>query len=201
MRVRATAAVAVVLLAALTACGSGEAVGKPPAVEAPSEQSTPGTVEKTLKLGEPARTVGGGGTGVLEVTPDTVVFVKEASGETSENGVFVVVTMKDRAVTAVAADESAPAAGGGWKWLTADGEMVDSGGGNAFNIVIGKYNNAGPVQPGSYQWRLRAFDLTEKQAQGGTLVYVDGEGKVHRWQMPSTDSGPNVAEVKKQLEF
>ncbi|MEV5236501.1 hypothetical protein [Streptomyces pseudogriseolus] len=166
-----------------------------------SEEPAPGTVEGSAKLGTPARTTGDGGTGVLEITPDTVVFVKEGAGETAANGVFAVVTMKDKAMTAVAADEPAPISGGGWKWMAADGEMIDVGGGNAFNVVMEKYNNADPVQPGAYQWRSQVFDLTPEQAKGGTLIYIDGEEQAHRWEMPSTDSGPNVAEVKKQLEF
>jgi len=207
MRVRATAATAALLLAALTACGGGndgepDASSKPSAAEtAPSKEATPGQVEAGLQLGEPAQTTGDGGTGTLEITPDTVVFTKEGGGETSASGVFAVVTMKDKATAAVAADEPAPISGGGWKWMAADGEMIDVGGGNAFNVVMDKYNNADPVQPGAYQWRSQVFDLTPAQAKGGTLIYIDGEEKAHRWQMPSTDSGPNVAEVKKQLEF
>ncbi|MBL3664559.1 hypothetical protein JL475_00665 [Streptomyces sp. M2CJ-2] len=207
MRARATAATAALLLAALTACGGGgddskDAASKPSAVETvPSEEPAPGQVEESMKLGEPARTTGDGGTGVLEITPDTVVFTKEGGGETSVNGVFAVITMKDKAMTAVAADEPAPISGGGWKWMAADGEMIGSGGGNAFNVVMDKYNNADPVQPGAWQWRSQVFDLTPAQAKGGTLIYIDGEEKAHRWEMPSTDSGPNVAEVKQQLEF
>lgn len=205
MRARATAATAALLLAVLTACGGGDdskAESKPSAVETtPAEESPAVEPEKGLQLGEPARTTGDGGTGVLEITPDTVVFTEEGGGETAVNGVFAVVTMKDKAMSAVAADEPAPITGGGWKWMAPDGEMVGSGGGNAFNVVMDKYNNADPVQPGAYQWRSQVFDLTEAQAKGGTLIYIDGEEKAHRWEMPSADSGPNVAEVKKQLEF
>ncbi|MBD9722011.1 hypothetical protein PV755_09740 [Streptomyces caniscabiei] len=154
-----------------------------------------------MKLGTPARTTGDGGTGVLEITPDTVVFAKEGGGEAAENGVFVVVTMKDKAMTAVAADEPAPIGGGGWKWMAPDGETIGFDSGNSTNVVMDKYSNADPVQPGGYQWRSQVFDLTEAQAKGGTLIYIDGEEKAFRWEMPSVDSGPNVAEVKKQLEF
>jgi hypothetical protein len=199
---------AALCLAVLTACGGGDdsAEAKPSVVESAaggesSGEPAPGTVEEGMELGEPARTTGDGGTGVLEITPDTVVFVKEGGGETAENGLFVVVTMKDKAVTAVAADEPAPITGQGWKWMAPDGEMVGSGGGSAFNVVMDKYNNADPVQPGAWQWRSQVFDLTEAQAKGGTLIYIDGEEKAHRWQMPSEDAGPNVAVVKKQLEF
>ena len=208
MRVRTTAATAALLLAALTACGGSsdnDDAADEPTVSAtegvPTESGTPGEVEKGMKFGTPAQTTGDGGTGVLEITPDSVVFAKEAGGETAANGMFVVVTMKDKAMTGVAADEPAPISGGGWKWMAPDGEMIDTQVGNAYNIVVDKYNNADPVQPGGYQWRLKAFDLTEAQAKGGTLIYIDGEEKAFRWEMPSTDSGPNVAEVKQQLEF
>ena len=203
MRVRA-AAVAAMLLAALTACGGGgddKAETKPSAVEAaPSEESS-AAPEQGMKLGSPARTTGDGGTGVLEITPDTVVFTEEGGGETSENGVFAVVTMKDKAMTAVAADEPAPITGGGWKWMAPDGEMIGFDSGNSTGVVMDKYNNADPVQPGTWQWRSQVFDLTPEQAKGGTLIYIDGEEKAHRWEMPSTDAGPNVAEVLKQLKF
>ncbi|MEF9521243.1 hypothetical protein [Streptomyces sp. RB13] len=151
-------------------------------------------------MGAPAQTAGDGGTGVLEITPDTVVFVKEGSGETAENGLFAVVTMKDRASADVAADEPAPISGGGWTWMAPDGEMIGWDSGNSTNVTLDKYSGADPVQPGAYQWRSQVFDLTPAQAKGGTLIYIDGENKAHRWQMPSTDSGPHVAEVKKQLE-
>jgi hypothetical protein len=207
MRVRTATATAVLLAAALTACGGDgdDASSKPDTVPsseaAPSGEPSAGEVEKGMALGTSAETVGDGGTGVLEITPDTVVFTKEGGGENAANGMFVIVTMKDKAMTAVAADEPAPISGGGWKWMAPDGEMIDVGGGNAFNVVMDKYNNADPVQPGAYQWRSQVFDLTEAQTKGGTLIYIDGEEKAFRWEMPSTDSGPNVAEVKKQLEF
>jgi hypothetical protein len=206
MRVRATAATAALLLAALTACGgsddSSDTADKPAASAtegAPTESGTPGEVEKGMKFGTPAQTTGDGGTGVLEITPDSVVFAKEAGGETAANGTFVVIAMKDKAVTAVAADEPAPITGGGWKWMAPDGEMIDWDSGNSTNVSVGKFENADPVQPGAWQWRSQVFDLTEAQAKGGTLIYIDGEEKAFRWEMPSTDSGPSVAELKKQL--
>ena len=98
MRVRVTVGAAVLLLAALTACGGdGDDSSKPKATPsskaAPTEEPSAGTVEKGLKLGTPAKTTGDGGTGVLEITPDTVVFTKAGGGETAENGIFVVVPM------------------------------------------------------------------------------------------------------------
>ncbi|GHJ04840.1 hypothetical protein TPA0906_67050 [Streptomyces olivaceus] len=204
MRTRTAATAALLLAAALTACsGSDEEPSASPETSPPSapasSEAAAGQVEASPKFGTPAQTAGDGGTGVLEITPDTVVFVKEGGGEKAANGVFAVVATKDKAVGDVAADEPAPISGGGWKWMASDGEMIDAGGGNAFNVVMDKYNNADPVQPGAYQWRAQVFDLTPAQGKGGTLIYIDGENKAHRWQMPSTDSGPHVAEVKAQL--
>ncbi|MFE0353567.1 hypothetical protein ACFW2I_08745 [Streptomyces nigra] len=206
MRVRITAATGVLLLAALTACGGNgdDSSSKPEAAPTsePAQSSEPsaGTVEESAKLGTPARTTGDGGTGVLEITPDTVVFTKQGGSETSANGTFVVVTMKDKAMTAVAADEPAPITGQGWKWMAPDGEMIGWDSGNSTSVTLGKFENADPVQPGAWQWRSQVFDLTEAQAKGGVLIYIDGEDKAHRWQMPSTNSGPNVAAVKKELQ-
>lgn len=204
MRVRATAATAALLLAALTACGGGDdgkADSAPETVPTTAEKSGTTDESQTMALGDAATTTGDGGTGVLEITPDTIVFTKEGSGETSANGVFAVVAMKDKAMTAVAADEPAPISGGGWKWMAPDGEMIGFDSGNSTNVVMDKYSNEDPVQPGAWQWRSRVFDLTEAQAKGGTLIYIDGEEKAFRWKMPAADSGPNLAEVKKQLEF
>lgn len=196
-----TAAVAV-LLTSLTACGGNDTTdSKATPKKSATASRTAGTMDdsQTLKLGQSADTTGDGGTGVLQVTPDTIVFSKQATGETAANGVFAVVTMRDKATTAVAANEPAPISGGGWKWMAPDGEMVAFDTGNSSNVVIGKYNNAGPVQPGAYQWRLQAFDLTPAQAKDGTLIYVDGAEKAFRWTMPSTDAGPDAADVKTQL--
>ncbi|MFI2764316.1 hypothetical protein ACH5A3_36615 [Streptomyces echinatus] len=207
MRIRTTAASAVLLLAALTACGgsddneaTAEAKSEPTGTPA-SAEPTPGQVEKGLKLGQPAQTTGDGGTGVLEITPDTVVFAKKAGDQAPKNGVFVIVTMKDKAMTAVAADEPPPITGGGWKWMAPDGQMIGWDSGNSSMVALDKYDEADPVQPGGFQWRSQVFDLTLAQAKGGTLIYVDGEEKAFRWEMPAADAGPNVGEVKKELAF
>ncbi|WP_282790947.1 hypothetical protein [Streptomyces sp. CC224B] len=155
---------------------------------------------KTMKLGEPAETIGDEG-GVLQITPDTIVYVKKGSGEVPENGVFAVITMKDKAMTGAPADEAPPISNGGWSWIAPDGEAIGFDSGNSTNVSMDKYSNADPVQPGTWQWRSQVFDLTEEQAKGGTLIYTDGEGTAYRWKMPLKDAGPHVAEVKKQLEY
>ncbi|MFD7291812.1 hypothetical protein ACFV9W_00865 [Streptomyces sp. NPDC059897] len=156
---------------------------------------------KDMTLGESAQTGGDEGTGVLHITPDTVVFTKKSTGATAKNGLFAVVVMKDKAMTAVAADEPAPVSGGGWQWRTPDGETIGFDSGNSSTVAFDKYDGADPVQPGSWQWRSQVFDLTPAQAKGGTLVYVDGDDQAHAWKMPATDSGPNVADVKAKLDF
>lgn len=206
MRIRTTAATAALLLAALTACGDSgsddESSAKPPTkAPASKEPNDEGGVDKTPKLGDPAQTIGDGGTGVLQITLDTIVYVKEGSGEKATNGVFAVVTMKVKAMTGAPAEQTAPITGDGWQWIAPDGEAVGFDSGNSTSITLDKYNGGGAVQPGTYQWDSEAFDLTAAQAKGGTLLYTDGEGTAYRWKMPPTDSGPRVAEVKKQLEY
>lgn len=160
-----------------------------------------GAGAETLRLGQAAQTIGDEGTGVLQITPDSVVFTKKATGETAANGVFAVVVMKDKAMTGVEADEPAPITGGGWKWIAPDGQEISFDSGNSSTVAMDKYDGADPVQPGSWQWRSQVFDLTLAQAKGGTLVYVDGEETAYRWKMPARDSGPNVADVKAKLDF
>lgn len=235
MRVRAAAATAALLLAALTACGGNDGDGKAEAkpagkASAPASEKKvdcsdeylsqaewmkhcsdegggasagpeEGAGTKTLKLGQSAQTGGDAGTGVLQITPDSIVFTKRATGETAKNGVFAVVVMKDKAMTGVAADEPAPISGGGWQWRAPDGETIGFDSGNSSTVAMDKYSNADPVQPGSWQWRSQVFDLTPAQAKGGTLVYVDGDEQAHEWKMPVADSGPNVADVKAKLDF
>ncbi|MFE9735501.1 hypothetical protein ACFYO9_34160 [Streptomyces sp. NPDC005863] len=199
---------AAMLLAALTACGGrddGETDEKPPsgkaaATENPGNDGDGIAAEKTLKLGEPAQTIGDEGVGVLQITPGTTVYAKAATSEKPENGVFVVVTMKVKAMTGVAAEEVAPISGGGWQWIAPDGESIGWNSGNSTAVSTGKYENAGKVQPGTYHWESEVFDLTATQAKGGTLMYTDGDGTAHEWKMPSTDTGPDVAEVKKELQ-
>jgi hypothetical protein len=203
-RIFSTTLLCAALAVGATACSGSDKADEKPKGNA-SEQGipdgkTPGQVEdNSLKLGQPAKTVGDGGKGTLEITPDSVVFVKKTVNDTPENGVFAIVVMKDKATGAVAADEPAPITGQGWKWMAPDGEMLRWDSGNSTDVDTGKFSNADPVQPGAWQWRSQVFDLTEAQAKGGTLIYIDGDEAAHRWKMPSADSGPSVADVKKQL--
>ncbi|TGB13828.1 hypothetical protein [Streptomyces sp. MZ04] len=206
MRVRTISASAVLLLAALTGCGDSgsgdEPAAKQPTKTAVSKEPNDGDgggVEKALKLGEPAQTIGDGGTGVLQITPDTVVYVKESSGEKAANGTFAVITMQVKAMTGAPAAQTAPITGDGWKWIAPDGEAIGFDSGNSTMISLGKYSSGGAVQPGTYEWDSQVFDLTAAQAKGGTLLYTDGDGTAYRWKMPAAGSGPHVAEVKKQL--
>ncbi|MGW6289445.1 hypothetical protein [Streptomyces sp. NPDC055107] len=164
-----------------------------------ADDAAPSVDETVHVLGDPALTVGDEGTGVLEMTPTTVVFVKESDGNSPAKDVFVVVTVKKRPTTAAPADESSPMGPGGWQWKAPGGQALDEGDGESYNVVLSDFNTSGAIQPGSFVWDAEAFDLTAAQAKGGTLVYVDGEGTAHQWKMPAKDSGPQVAEVKKDL--
>ncbi|MDG9701675.1 hypothetical protein [Streptomyces sp. DH37] len=224
MRHRLAAPAVAVLLAVLVGCGGGsdEPKAKPepaptsePAVdcddpelsqaewvkhcEAAQQDEAP--AEETLELGKPAETIGSGGAGALEVTPTTVVYAKQATGETPENDVFVVVSVKVRPTNAVAAAQAAPIDGGGWKWVGADGQAVDTGSGTAFNVTPDGFTAGGEIQPGTFEWASAAFDLTTTQAaRGGTLMYVDGAGTAYRWAIPAQDTGPQVDELKQALQ-
>lgn len=164
-----------------------------------SDAAAPPVDETVHVLGDPALTVGDEGTGVLEMTPTTVVFAKESDGDSPAKDIFAVVTVKKRPTTAAPADESSPMGPGGWQWKSPDGQALAEGDGESYNVVLGDFNASGTIQPGSFVWDAEAFDLTAAQAKGGTLVYVDGEGTAHQWKMPERDSGPQVAEVKKDL--
>ncbi|MYX14365.1 hypothetical protein GTY67_13260 [Streptomyces sp. SID8374] len=164
-----------------------------------TDDAAPPTDETVHVLGDPVLTVGDEGAGVLEMTPTTLVFAKESDGNAPAKDIFVVVTVKKRPTTAAPAEESSPMGPGGWQWRAPDGQALDEGDGESYNVVLGDFNASGTIQPGSFVWDAEAFDLTAAQAKGGTLVYVDGEGTAHQWKMPAEDSGPQVAEVKRDL--
>ncbi|MFE9382364.1 hypothetical protein ACFYMO_03870 [Streptomyces sp. NPDC007025] len=156
---------------------------------------------KNHKLGEAQTTIGGDGTGELEITPTTVVYVDKATGETPDNDLFAVVTTKDKATNAVDTSEEAPAGGGGWKWATPDGQAIGDGDGDAaFNVTPEHFNGGGNIAAGTWAWDSAVFDLSDAQ-RGGTLLYTDGAGTTYRWKMPKTDSGPDVDKLKKDLAY
>lgn len=163
------------------------------------------TGTETLAFGKAATTVGaqtpadgspGGET--LEVVPTTVVYQAETMGSVSVNGVFAIITVKDRAPAGEAA-ESAPIEGGGWQWIAPDGQALDEGENEASSITPNGFTGGGMIPAGAYKWRTIAFDLTEKQ-RAGTLVYTDGAGATFRWKVPAKDSGPELAQLKKGME-
>jgi hypothetical protein len=161
---------------------------------------------ETMQLGKTVETIGAQtpadgspGGGGLEVTPTTVVYQKEAMGSTAVNGVFAIITVKDRAPNAAAAAESAPIEGGGWQWIAPDGQALDEGENEASSITPNGFTGGGMVQPGTYKWRTIAFDLAEAQ-RGGEVAYTDGGGTTYRWKVPGKDSGPELAALKKGME-
>ncbi len=174
-----------------------------PGNDSATPSANPGAGGTALALGVPSRTVGSQLVGVLEITPTTVVYTKEADGTTSRFGTFAVVTTKDASLTANAADEEPARAGGtkgGWRWLAANGQSVAEGNGSAPKILVNGYDGTGRIEPGTSQSRSEVFDLTPDQAKGGgTLVYTDATGAENRWKVPAVDAGPQVADVKKRL--
>jgi len=202
MRLR-TVPVVVVLAASVAACGptsdpaplsggTGSPAAASPSTSAPA-------APQALALGASAETVGSGGTGRLQLTPTTIVYSPAGStfNKPTQDG-FVFVAVKVQAMTAVAAEQAAPISKGGWSWIAPDGQAVEQGNGEAFNVVANSFNAGGPIQPGSFVWDGQVFDLKTTQA-GGTLVYVDGGGTAYRWAMPKADAGPQVEQVKKEL--
>lgn len=160
---------------------------------------------KALAFGKAASTVGAQspadgtvGGEPLEVSPTTVVYQAEAMGSAAGNGVFAIITVKDRAPAGAAA-ESAPIEGGGWQWIAPDGQALDEGEGEASSITPRGFTGGGTIPAGAYKWRTIAFDLAEEQ-RGGTVVYTDGAGGTFRWTVPAKDSGPELAELKKGME-
>lgn len=197
---RTSTVIAVCLVAALplTACGT-ETKDKPSASATASSATTGDSPEGGVQpMGKGAPTVGSGGVGRLEVTPTSVVYANKAMADKPTNGLFVIVSVRDRPTSASAVAETAPAQRGGWQWVAADGQAVGAGDGNAANVFLSGYDASGPIPAGTAKWRARAFDINEHQ-RGGTLVYTDGEGRTFRWEIPAKDSGPQVTELKKKL--
>jgi hypothetical protein len=203
MRVRSTVILAIAAIT-LTACSSADSKpsDKPaprPSSSAPATApSQPAPAAATLQLGQAAETVGAGGTGRLEITPTSVVYSTGNSITKPTKATFAFVGYKARAVTAVAADQAAPIDGGGWSWVAPDGQAIAQGNGEAYNVTAESFNAGRTVQPGSYVLDGAVFDLDTVQA-GGTLIYTDGEGKAYRWLMPTKDTGPEAAQIKKEL--
>lgn len=176
-------------------CGDGSGTGG---------DGTAGTQE--LAWGKPARTTGaqhpfGGqpGGGELEVTPTTVVYQKTAMGNTAANGVYAIITVRDKATGAIDATESAKIENGGWQWIAPDGQALDEGENEASSITPNGYTGGGMVKAGTWQWDTIAFDLTEAQ-RGGTIAYTDGAGATFKWKVPAADTGPELAALKKGME-
>ncbi|HTE57076.1 MAG TPA: hypothetical protein VK698_39755 [Kofleriaceae bacterium] len=207
MRTRLIAALLLTACLPLSACGSDGKAARS-ASSSPTVDSSPtagaSDTSQDHKLGTSAETIGapnpieGPGGGVLEITPTSIVYVTAGTGEKPANGIFAVVAYKAKSTKPVAAAETAPIDGGGWKWLAPDGQAIDTLSGNVTNVTPDGFLGGGAIQPGTYEWGSAAFDLTTAQ-RGGTLIYVDGAGTAYRWTMPPSDAGPEVAKLKKAL--
>lgn len=195
---RQLATTAVVAALTLTACSGGDGEAKAdPKPSAPTE--APATVKpKDPALGKTAHTAGADG-GMLDITPSTITYTTEGTGQKAEQEVFAVVAYKAASTKGAAASETVPAGNGGWEWIAPDGEAAENGGFSAPSVNAKGFTNAGPIQSGSFQWRSQVFDIDEAQ-RGGTLIYTDGEGEAYRWKMPAKDAGPELAKLKAGLK-
>jgi hypothetical protein len=45
-----------------------------------------------------------------------------------------------------------------------------------------------------------ASSVTPNGFTGGSIVYTDGAGATFQWKVPATDSGPELAALKKGME-
>ncbi|MFF7380838.1 hypothetical protein ACFY96_37070 [Streptomyces massasporeus] len=190
MRHVAGASVLAATCLSLAACSSGDGTTEP--------QPSPRTA---LGFGQTADTVGAGGKGTAQITPETVVYVGKAGADAPERGLFAVVTFK----TGNRAEESVKttAAQGGFRWKTLHGKTIKAGNSEgARSVAPVGFNDGGgksAVQADTYQVNTVAFDITSAE-KGGTLVYVDGHGVAFRWQVPSTSSGPTANALKSALK-
>ncbi|MBW1600879.1 hypothetical protein JJV70_01930 [Streptomyces sp. JJ66] len=200
-------AVTTIALLALTACGNNEpADDREPAAAPSSDQpfaDTPAPDEPQTaeyEFGDTAETTGSMGAGTLAVTPTTVVYANTATGETPDNDLYAVIVYKAEA-TGGTVSEAAPIEGGGWKWITPEGQALDWQSGNTDGVAPPGYGSGGDIVGGTFELYTEAFDLAEGwNGDGAKLVYIDGNGATHTWtDIPTEDSGPEVEKLKAGL--
>lgn len=197
-----TATTAIAALA-LTACGATTGGNARPERTAATPKTTPTPTPSTpaaYKLGDAIQTDGDPDTGgVLQITPTSVIYTTKTSTDKPDNGRFIIITTKVQAMTAAPAAETAPADGGGWTYITPDGQAISTMDGNATTVTLDDFNGAGTIDPGTFKWDSEAFDIAPNQA-GGTLSYKDGRGHITRWTLPKTNTGPQVDKVLRELQ-
>ncbi|MFJ4536715.1 hypothetical protein ACIP39_12220 [Streptomyces tibetensis] len=190
MRHVARASVLAATCLSLAACSEGDGKRDP--------QPSPRTA---LEFGQTADTAGVDGKGIVQITPETVVYVDKAGTHTPEHDLFAVVTFKagNRAKDPV----TSTAAQGGFRWKTLDGKTIKAGNSEGAGSIAPKgFDDGGgrpTVRANSYQVNTVAFDITTVQ-KGGTLVYVDGDGVAFRWKVSLTNSGPAAHALKTALK-
>ncbi|GAA2295159.1 hypothetical protein GCM10010234_41220 [Streptomyces hawaiiensis] len=190
MRHVAAASVLAATCLSLAACSDGDGTSDP--------QPDPRTA---LEFGHTADTAGAGGKGIVQITPETVVYVDKAGAHAPEHDLFAVVTFKagNRTKDTV----TTTAAQGGFRWKTLDGKTIEAGNSEGAGSIAPKgFNDGGgksTVRADTFQINTVAFDITTVQ-KGGTLVYVDGDGVASRWKAPSSSSGPTADALKSALE-
>ncbi|WP_406088986.1 hypothetical protein [Streptomyces sp. NBC_01013] len=163
------------------------------------DRSTPQPRPRSiLQLGQSVDSVGAGGRGAAQITPDTVVYVDSARFGTPEHGLFAVVSY--RSTNRTKSHVTTTAEQGGLRWKAADGHTVTVRNSKAATKVapIG-FSEGGPAltRETSHQ-DVAVFDIAAAE-RGGTLIYVDGDGTAFRWKIPATNSGSSVPALKSAL--
>lgn len=164
------------------------------------EKSDPRPSPRTaLTFGRTTDTAGVGGMGTAQITPNAVVYVDKAGGETPEHGLFAVVRFEagNRSKTPV----TTTADKGGFRWETPDGKTVRAGNSRGAGRIapVGFSEGTPEVSPRTYQADSVAFDINASD-KGGTLVYVDGNGAAFRWRIPSTNAGSSASALLSALK-
>jgi hypothetical protein len=186
----------------LTGCGSHTQAKPDTATTTAKPKTAPTTTLSTTsyQLGSAVQTDGDQSTGgVLELTPTSVIYVTKTFDAKPANGEFVTVTIKARAMTAVAASETVPAGNGGWTYVAPDGQAISTLDGNVDDVTIDGFNSGATVDPGTYHWDAETFDIAPSQV-GGTLSYKDGSDHITRWKLPATTTGPQATKVEAALK-
>jgi hypothetical protein len=171
--------------------------GQPPQSAAAQPAAAP------LQLGQAATTAGavnpirGPGGGTLDITPTSVVYTSGSRSTKPENGQFLTLVFTMKPAGDIAAMPTAPIDGGGWHYITPDGQALEQGHGNGFTYTANGFGRPMTVV-GATVNATESWDITTTQA-GGIVQYTDGAGKTYRWQVPAVDTGPHADAVKKAL--
>ncbi|GAA2376675.1 hypothetical protein [Nonomuraea africana] len=181
-----TAAALLIVLAAGTACGTKpDPAAPPPAQNPPADQTVP-AVRPDLEFGQTGSVIGENGT-KLTMTPYAIMYTKDAKESTAPaNGWYVVIAIRGEATGGI--DRVAPPISGNGFYWRGEEVTLDPSEGNASNTSwTGTVNEFGsPMEPGHPEAVLETFDVP---AKGGRLIYINADGTITAWRLPSSDSG------------